>query len=506
MVKKFEKNDFSKIIKDFDSIPIEKFITIYKEHPNIFSKLHKSLKLLDILDEYRKRIQKNIDIVSSYTHLLEMLILILRFNLLLKQKENYLKDLEISDRLKKTSDITAISDLVKKVQESLNVNKKKIRYLEEDYFRQKDHIDNVIETINEYKKKIKELTNHKKKCFSQINRITREMSGNSVNKNEKLEQIIEFNGNITNAQKIRALQKSAKEAQNEINRLNSEIGQNRSKYDELSPLYESYKKDYEGLIELIKTDEKKIKDLQKKLNEKINVDAEEGFRILNGVSLKFVRPQQEIQAELKQINLKLEEIAIPKSLINSQNPKDLTLITNKVREIEDSLKSQKKELEIRNNENEINSIFESFHTLELEIEKLESFINKFLIEINLKSYFRIHLNQDNSTFLLQTHFVRNNRDKFTFSELTTPEKIFFIIIYYISIDFQIKNKNIIFSNLFLPNIFNKAGSIYRTIRKMLPIFENEKSLSSFKLIFILSNLELKKDIKKLNIITIQEKE
>ncbi|MFX0012483.1 MAG: hypothetical protein ACFE9R_19370, partial [Candidatus Hermodarchaeota archaeon] len=315
-----------------------------------------------------------------------MLILILRFNLLLKQKENYLKDLEISDRLKKTSDTIAISDLVKKVQESLNVNKKKIRYLEEDYFRQKNQIDNVFETINEHKKKIKELTNHKKKCFNQINRITREMSGNSVNKNEKLEQIIEFNGNLTNAQKIRALQKSAKEAQNEINKLNLGIGQNQSKYDELSPLYESYKKDYEGLIDLIKTDEKKIKDLQKKLNEKINADAEEDLGILNGVRLKSVRPKQEIQAELKQINSKLEEISIPKSLINSQNPKDLTLITNKVREIEDSLKSQKKEIEIRNNENEINTIFESFQTLELEIEKLESFINKFLIEINLKSY------------------------------------------------------------------------------------------------------------------------
>ncbi|MFW9881508.1 MAG: hypothetical protein ACFFG0_51240, partial [Candidatus Thorarchaeota archaeon] len=420
--------------------------------------------------------------------------------------ENYLKDLEISDRLKKTSDITAISDLVKKIQESLNVNKKKIRYLEEDYFRQKNQIDNVTETINEHKKKIKELTNYKKKCFSQINRVTREMSGNSVNKNEKLDQIIEFNGNLTNAQKIRALQKSAKEAQNEINKLNSEISQNQSKYDELSPIYESYKKDYEGLIDLIKTDEKKIKDLQNKLNEKINADAEEGFGILNGVNLKSVRPKQEIQADLKQIKSKLEEISIPKSLVNSQNPEDLTLITNKVREIEDSLKFQKKEMEIRNNENELNTVFESFQTLELEIEKLESFINKFLIEINLKSYFRIHLNQDNHTFLLHTHFVRNNRDKLTFRELTTPEKIFFIIIYYISIDVQIKNKNIVFSNLFLPSNFNKAGSIYRTIRKMLPIFENEKNLSSFKLIFILSNLELKKDIKKLNIITIQENE
>jgi len=122
------------------------------------------------------------------------------------------------------------------------------------------------------------------------------------------------------------------------------------------------------------------------------------------------------------------------------------------------------------------------------------------------SYFRIHLREDNDNFLINIHFIRSSQDRLTFNELTTPEKIFFIITYYISIEFQVKNKNIIFSNLFIPSNFNKAGSIYRTIRKMLLIFESDENLSSFNLIFILSNLELKKSIKKLNIITIQENE
>ena len=70
-------------------------------------------------------------------------------------------------------------------------------------------------------------------------------------------------------------------------------------------------------------------------------------------------------------------------------------------------------------------------------------------------------------------------------------------------EIQVKNDNIIFSNLFIPSIYNKAGSIFRTIRKILPLFENEEDLSPFNLIFILSNLEMKKEIKNLKMITIQ---
>ena len=108
-------------------------------------------------------------------------------------------------------------------------------------------------------------------------------------------------------------------------------------------------------------------------------------------------------------------------------------------------------------------------------------------------------------FYIRSHFTRNNKEQITFDELTTPEKIFFIIICYISIEIQLKNKNIVFSNLFIPSNYNKAGSIFRTIRKILPLFESE-DFAEFNLIFILSNLEMKKEIKNLKIITIQENE
>ncbi|MFW9987862.1 MAG: hypothetical protein ACFFC3_04340, partial [Candidatus Odinarchaeota archaeon] len=87
---------------------------------------------------------------------------------------------------------------------------------------------------------------------------------------------------------------------------------------------------------------------------------------------------------------------------------------------------------------------------------------------------------------------------------TTPEKVFFIIVFYISIKLHTKSKNIILSNISILTKYNKAGSIYRTIRKILPLFEKDDILLGFNLIFILSNLELKKEIKNLKIKTIQE--
>ncbi len=96
------------------------------------------------------------------------------------------------------------------------------------------------------------------------------------------------------------------------------------------------------------------------------------------------------------------------------------------------------------------------------------------------------------------------KKKIKFDGLTTPERIYFIIVFYLSIKLQNKSENIMFSNLFLPIKYNKAGSIYRTIRKILPIFEKEEVLSRINLVFIFSNLEMKKKINNLNLINLEE--
>jgi hypothetical protein len=127
-----------------------------------------------------------------------------------------------------------------------------------------------------------------------------------------------------------------------------------------------------------------------------------------------------------------------------------------------------------------------------------------LLQINLESKFQITISEDLNNFFIKTSFLRSNKENVIFKELTTPEKIYFVMIFYISIKVLMQAKNIVFSNLFVPNEFNKRGSIYRTITKILPIFEQEGSLKNFNLIFLISNLEMKKKIENIKIINIEE--
>ena len=113
------------------------------------------------------------------------------------------------------------------------------------------------------------------------------------------------------------------------------------------------------------------------------------------------------------------------------------------------------------------------------------------------------ISRDNENLVFRLKFFQIRRKKIlSFDELTTPEKVFFIIIFSISINILLNVRNVIFSNVFLPTIYNKQGSIFRTIRKIIPVFQKENDLKNINLIVILSNLVMKEQIKNLNVITI----
>ena len=503
MVKNLDNQIFSEILENIDLIPLSKFIRNYIERLDTSSNFEMGLSLLKILNEFHNIMKKNIDIISQYSEIIESAISILKFNSLVQKRDDYLKELEIMEEYKRSSDTAAILDLLNKLNKSIEDNKKKLRYIEEDYFQRKNQIDQINETIKNYEINVRDLTSQKKEFFSQINKITREMSGSSSTVKEESKEFPEIDDNLTNAQKIKAFQRKARDAQSEINELNLKIGEIKLKFNELNPLYEIYKQDYEKLRDLIKADEKRVEEFQAELRENKLENRNSFYKNLKVDDLKSVRSKQEIEFDLKKTEEELKIISIPEDLYDQKNPEDLSGIVKKLNEIINTLKDPKNKLKIENNEDNIVEIFESFQRIETKIDELESLINKFLHEINLKSNFRIHLNSDKQSFYIKIGFIRNNRERITFKELTTPEKIFFIITYYISMEIQVKNDNIVFSNLFIPSIYNKAGSILRTIRKILPLFENERNLASFNLIFILSNLEMKKEIKNLKKITIQ---
>ena len=447
--------------------------------------------------------EKNIEIISQYYEFIQSMILIFKLNTLIKNKEQLSKELEITERFKQSSDIKAITNLLQKLNESMDGNKKKLKYLEEDYFQRKNQYDQFAKQKEDFMSRIQALTKIKKGCFSQINIITREMSGNLINQKEKSEGIVEIDNNLTNAQKIKALQKKAKEAQIEIKELNSKLGEVNLRYEKFNPLYQTYKQDYNNLIEIIKNDANKIEDLQFKLREEIKESEKDTYQIYDKMDLKSIRSKQEIEEAIKNTTSELKSILIPNNLIDSQNPEDLSLMIKKLNHINNTVSALEKDGRLNMGESELEEIFKSFQKLEMVISDLEHLVNIFSAKINLKSHFQVLLSDNNKIFYVQSSFTRNNKEQLTFDELTTPEKIFFIIICYISIEIQLKNNNIIFSNLFIPSNYNKAGSIYRTIRKILPLFESDDFVE-FNLIFILSNLEMKKEIKNLKVITILE--
>jgi hypothetical protein len=415
------------------------------------------------------------------------------------------KELEITERYKQSSDIIAITDLLQKLDESMDGNKKKLKYLEEDYIKRKNQKDQFTITIDDHNSRIQELTKLKKDCFSLINKITREMSGNPISQKEKSEGMVEIDDNLTNAQKIKALQKKAKEAQFETRVLSLKLDEVKLRYEEFNPLYQTYKQDYQKLNKLIKNDANKIEALQVKLKEKIKANNKDSYPKYEKIDFKSIRSKQEIEEEIKNTNSELKSITIPNELIDSQNPRDFSRIIERLNQINDTASVMENSVKLSKNESELEMIFESFQKLEIIINDLEDLINIFSSKINLQSRIQVLLSDNNKKFYIRLSFTRNNKEQITFGELTTPEKIFFIIICYISIEIQLKNNNIVFSNLFIPSNYNKAGSIFRTIRKILPLFESDDFLE-FNLIFLLSNLEMKKEIKNLSVITIHENE
>ncbi len=476
-----------------------------QEKTQEFHYLLKANELLDFLHEYRKIISNNITISSQFNEIIQNLFLILRYNELLKEKESLSRELELSNQYKKSSDSAASKDLLNKLNESLTLNMKKLKLFEEDFFQRKNQINQIKKTLDNYNIIIQQLTNQKKQCFSQINRITREMAGDKQeSKNDIKINIIESKNNLSNAEKIRAIQKKAKEIQSEITNIKSKKSQTQLRLEELTPLFEIFEKDHQSLLELINTDKKKINDLQSELKKSIKDDKSTEIQDIDLVDLVFLRPLEEIKNDIEKTDTEIDKFTFPENCFNPQNPCDLSPIIGKLTKFDEKIKNKESEIIITINEKEISNCFKQFKELENSLSNIETLMNKFLVGINIKSQIRIILSDDHKSFFISLIFIKKDKEQAKFEELTTPEKIFFMIVFYISIKLHINKDNIIFSNVSILSQFNKAGSIYRTIRKILPIFEMEDALSKFNLIFIISNLELKKTIKNLNIITIKE--
>ncbi|MBY9015796.1 MAG: hypothetical protein KGD68_08910, partial [Candidatus Lokiarchaeota archaeon] len=375
----------------------------------------------------------------------------------------------------------------------------------EDYFQRKNQIDKIKKDLTTYETLIHEQSQIKKNCFDQINKITRQLEGSKTeNENDSFLRL-NIDTNLTNSEKIRALQKKAKDTQYEINKIRLRSTQSQAELEELLPNYEIYRKDYEEILEIINQDEERLKQVHKNYEKELRENKEVQFGETEELLSRSIRPSLEIEQEIIKVDSELDNISFPNNFDKNNFPSNIPIMIEKFKEIDASLRNNDEEIKISVKEEEIEEVFEHLRIFENKIKNVEHVMNKFLKEVQLQVQFNLVTNQMNTAFLIKTNFTRKYKIKVNFEKLTTPEKIFFIISFFISFKVLLNSNNIIFSNLFVLPIYNKGGSIYRTIRKILPLFESDDNLSNVSIILLMSNLDLKKDIENLKIIKVNER-
>ena len=492
--------DYLKIQENLDLIPLENFIRVISNEPNNSFNLIDFTPILEILSDYNRVVENNLELYVKFKKNIEIMDSIFQLISISARKKILHKELELSKIRKSSSEILADADLMKSLAESVKKNKVKLSYLKEDYFQRKNQIEDIQKSLSTYETLIQEQSQIKKDCFNQINKITRQMEGSKTNYSEDSFTRLGIDINLTNSEKIRALQKKAKNTQYEIKNIKLKSKQSKTEFEELLPNYEIFKNDYEEILEIIKNDQKRLELAQENYEKKLRERKEFQFGE-SKVSLSLpLRPSLEIEQEILKIESELDNLSIPNNLDEKNGPSNLSTLIEMFKEIDAILRDGDEKMKISVNENEIEEFFEHFRIFENFIKNVEKIMNNFLKEIHLRVQFNLVTNQMNTVFFVKTNFTRNYKIRANFTNLTTPEKIFFIISFFISVKILFNSKNIIFSNLFILPAYNKGGSIYRTIRKILPLFETEENLTNVRITLLMSNLKLNKDIEKMKII------
>lgn len=509
---KFNLNQFHEYYNDvylqiqenLDLIPVEKFIKIISNEPNNLFGLSNFTKILDLLFDYSKVVENNLEIYLRFNKNIEILYTLLKLIYFSAKKKILSRELELSKIRKSSSDILATADLMKSLTESINNNKVKLSYIKEDYFQRKNQIDKIKNDLTTYETLIQEQSQIKKNCFDQINKITRKLEGSKTENEDDSFLRLGIDTNLTNSEKIRALQKKAKDTQYEINKIRLRSKQSQAEFEELSPNYEIYRNDYEEILKTINEDEERLRQVHKNYEKELRENKEIQFGETEDLLSRSIRPSLEIEQEIIKVESELDNLSFPNNLKKENPPSNIPIMIEKFKEIDATLRNNDEEIKISVKEEEIEEVFEHLRIFENKIKDIEHVTNKFLKEIQLQVQFNLVTNQMNTAFLIKTNFTRKYKIKVNFENLTTPEKIFFIISFFISFKVLLNSNNIIFSNLFVLPVYNKGGSIYRTIRKILPLFESDENLSNVSIILLMSNLELKKDIENLKIIKVNE--
>ena len=490
-----ENDSLFKILEDLECIPIALFIDSLHKKSGEFNDLEKINELSSILRRKLEIIEQNSKIISNYNDLISEIINVFKLIILDYKKNKAMDALKISEQYRKSSDKFAITDLIEKLQNSIKNNKNRLKYLEKDYLEKKNQIEKIHKIIQAKEEQIKSLNNQKKQCFRYINYITRDMEADLEEPSALGFDQIEISQDLSNAEKIRALQIKAQEIQYDANKIKSNIKQDKLDLELFRPQFESIEHDYLKLKNQITQDQEKIFEKQAELK-KLVIDNELDSITSNVIPL---RSYGEIKKEIQELESQIENIS--HSRISAANffTENLSVFIEKVNDRLNLVKKLKSDLKI-DDVSRVELVFKAYHKTEQLLNDFEIKFNSLIKEIDLNVSLNLSLSEKSDEFFIEPEFQRSKEKDLKFNDLTTPEKVY-IIICFILVMQLIKNLNqIIISNIFLPEKFNKRGSIFRTIKKLLPLVQDDQSFREISLTFVIKNFEPKKKIQNLNVI------
>ncbi len=449
-------------------------------------------RLVKFIEKFRNKSELNIQILSRYTNLLDKLMSAIDFVLLNRKKDLLREELDLSKIKHKSSELSAKTNRLNKLNEEISKNKKEMAFLEEDFSKIQGQRSQILSEINKYKNKIDKLNKLKKSKFDKINQITRSMESRSAGEKGKLDLGLD----LSNAEMFKKLRQEAKEIHYETKKMKEKLRETRLKLEDFDPKYKTLKKDYNSLKKTINQQETQIKEIQNDINMLMEESNDGRVKKIDFTKLPNIRNQEVIKTEIEQIQNRIKRLKKSSGLINEHGTVQdkISFIRKELDKLLKEIKGNEKILRINPKKETYISAVESFRKVELIIKTLEDLMNKFLKEIDLNVNLQFSIGDKSTQFFLYSAFTRHNKEALEFADLTTPEKVFCMIVLYLSLNIVLNKERIVFSNLFLHQNFNKRGSIFRTFRKIIPVIKDTSSLKDYSFIIIISKLPIENSI------------
>ncbi len=477
-INQFQEFNTYDLFEDFNVISFETILTIFK------NEIHNVnfLRFVEILDPFLNTTKFFIQLIGKYSELTQFFDQSLRLRIFASENENLEKLLEIRKKIdeKNTPKVKEILDEIRDLNNLIIEEIKTLNYLEEDFINQKMKIDRFNKSINNLQIKLKNLDTQKKKALKKISVITGE--------NEDSRDMDE---ELTDSQRILKFQQQVRDFNYEMKKINENIHKESTEFREFKLNFLIIEEDYKLLKSTINGYNNKLNELKKELSKIIDTELGD-FEMSD-----LLKSHNQIIKHFEENDLKIKNIQKHKFFDKNQSDALSTIYKELV-----NIKSNLTKNKINFTKDDIEKSVDFYQNIESKIIILEEIINKFLMQIYLKYSLEITINDNKNLFIKQKFFQIRKKTTLNFNELTTPEKIFFLIVLDISLRILF-NKKIIYSNMFLPVIYNKQGSIFRTLKKIIPVFERETELQDISLIFILSNIEMKERITNLDVIKIK---